>query len=102
MTKETFIVNGRELEDILDSYHLEYGVINMHYKFIGVDHDLWEFQAIVQRTSDHKYFSVNWFDNYTCNWSDNYACNWSELGLNDDNFELTEVTPKQIMTTIYE
>lgn len=87
-------IKGKELEEILDDYSLEYACINSQYKYIGVDHDLWEFQAIIQRVSDEKFFSVNWFDSY--------SCNWEELGLDEDDFELTEVFPKQVLTTVYE
>ena len=88
------VLKGSELEEILDNYHPDYTCIDMHYEYVGVDHDLWEFVAIIKHIADNKFFKVNWFDNY--------SCNWSELGLDDDYFELIEVTPKQIMTTIYE
>lgn len=94
MNKETITIIGKELENILDNYSLEYSCIDLRYKYIGVDHDLWEFQAIIQRVSDEKFFSVNWFDSY--------QCNWHELGLDEDDFELEEVFPKIITTTIYE
>lgn len=91
---ETFILKGSVVEEILDNYHPDFTCIDLHYKYIGVDHDLWEFTAIVQRISDNKFFSVNWFDNY--------SCNWEELGLDEDDYELIEVIPKQVISTIYE
>jgi hypothetical protein len=90
---ETRIVDGRKLENILDNYDLDYSIIDLRYRFVGVDHDLWEFEAIIHHTLDDKYFSVNWFD---C-----YNLTWDELGLNEEDYELIEVFPKQVMTTIY-
>ena len=87
-------LKGDILEKILNNQSEEYEVIDHRYKFIGCDHDLWEFQAILRETNTNKFFSVNWFDNYSCNW-------W-ELGLYDDMFDLIEVFPKQVLTTIYE
>ena len=91
---ENIIIKGNKLEEILENNSSEFKVVIYDYKFIGVDHDLWEFETILQRFSDNKFFSVNRFDNY--------SCNWHELGLDEEDFELTEVIPREVMTTIYE
>ena len=88
------IINGKELEKLLGDFNPEYKVVELHYKFFGVDHDLWEFQTIVQRILDKKFFKINWFDNY--------SCSWEELGLYEEDFELIEVFPKKVTTIIYE
>lgn len=84
---------GSILEDILCCENPDYVVINKHYSFEGVDHDLWEFKAIIQEVSTSKFYSVIWYDSYV---------GWWECGLDKDLFELIEVFPKQVMTTIYE
>lgn len=94
MNKEIRIIKGNELEEILDNYDSNYFVINLYYEFCGVDNDLWEFKAIIHNLIEDKYFSVNWFNNY--------SCNWNELGLDEEDFELTEVFPKQKLITVYE
>lgn len=93
MSRETIEIKGSLLEEILNGESELFEVINKRYDFIGCDHDLWEFQAIIKRF-DKTFFSVNWYDNY--------SCNWNELGLTDDIFELTQVFPKEVTIIIYE
>jgi hypothetical protein len=93
MSKEIMEIKGSLLEEILNGESELFDVIDNRYEFIGCDHDLWEFTAIIKRF-DNTFFSVNWYDNY--------SCNWNELGLTDDLFELTQVFPKEVLTTVYE
>jgi hypothetical protein len=92
MRRTIIEVRGGILEEILNG-NSEFEVIDRRYQFISCDHDLWEFQAIL-KDSNNTFYSVNWYDNY--------SCNWNELGLTNDLFELTEVFPKEVITTIYE
>jgi hypothetical protein len=85
---------GTALEEILNEEDPNFIVIDKYYEFIGCDHDLWEFTAIVKNILHNQYFKVNWYDNY--------SCNWNELGLTEDWFELTEVFPKLAQTFVYE
>lgn len=85
MEKELFAIEGSVLQEILDDESEFFEVIDKRYEFIGCDHDLWEFQAIIMRIQDKKFFKVNWFDNY--------GCNWDELGLLEEIYDVEEVIP---------
>ena len=93
MEKEIITIKGDYLEAILNGESELFEVIDDRYNFIGCDHDLWEFEAILKRF-DNTFFIVNWYDNY--------ACNWHELGLDTDLFDLTQVFPRETTITIYE
>ena len=88
------IKNVNEVESILWDENPEFKVIDSTYKFHGVDHDNWEFEAIIQSEYTQKYYSMRWFDNYACNMHERFDDN--------DEFELIEVLPKEIITIIYE
>lgn len=84
---------GAKLQEILNDDNDEFKVIDKYYEFLGEDHDLWEFQAIIQHIATEKFYSVNWYDCYV---------GWWECGLDEDMFELTEVFPKEVIRTEYE
>ena len=67
-------------------------VINLEYNII--DNDLekayTEYTAIVK--INNKYYSFDWY----------YTWNWNFEDRVDVDMELTEVTPKEVTTTIYE
>jgi len=94
MIKEEVIIFGKEFIEILDNESDNFEIVEDYKKLLGVDHDLWEFEVILQRATDDKFFSTSAFYNYNCNMSD-----YTE---DDEEFILMEVQPKQVMTTIYE
>ena len=55
---------GAQLEIILSEEDDDVLVINKYYEFLGEDHDLWEFKAIIFSISEDKFFSVNWYSSY--------------------------------------
>ena len=72
--------------------HPDFITIDNRYAFLGKYHDLWDFQAIVERISDNKLFSFTWSDAY------------QEINkhLSKHDFTtLTEVQPRIVSTTIY-
>ena len=88
------IKNLEEIQNILYDDDKDFELIDNHYKFHGVDHDMWEFEAIVKRIEDNRYFSFRWFDNYSCGMRDMFD--------DDEIFELKQVYPKTKLVTIYE
>lgn len=93
MNKERITINLEQFAEILNDEFLNFKLIDSRYKFHDQDHDLWRFEAIVQRIFDKTFFSVMWEDSYH--------------GLythfdKDDTWELVEVVPKEVKTIIYE
>lgn len=84
---------GKHLQIILNGDDEEFKLVDKHYKFIGCDHDLWEFQAIIYKPLNNTYYSVNWYDNY--------CCNWDELGLLEEIFELIVVIPQNVVMQVF-
>lgn len=63
-TRELIEIINSDISLLLYDDYPGFRTINNRYEFIGEDHDEWEFEAIVQRISDKKYFSFTWFDGY--------------------------------------
>ena len=84
--------NSDEIDDYLHNLYSYIEVINLEYNII--DNDLekayTEYTAIVK--INNKYYSFDWY----------YTWNWNFEDRVDVDMELTEVTPKEVTTTIYE
>ena len=85
----------REIILILWDSHPEYDLIDDRYRFHGVDHDMWEFEAIVKNVNEYnQYYSFRWFDCYNRNMTDMF--NDGEM------FNLTPVSKTLKMIDAYE
>lgn len=90
-----FVKTVAEVENyILRNNSKEFKLIDCRYKFVDMDHDVWDFEAIVQRISDSKFFSFIW--------SDNYSCTMKEMYGEDYEIEFKEVVPTKVSKIVYE
>ena len=92
-TRETIEIINKDISLLIYDDHPDFRNIDERYKFLGEDHDLLEFEAIVQRISDGKFFSFIWFDAYN---GINYHIDKNDITI------LTEVFETSKIITVYE